>query len=191
MDLAPALVGGAVTLLIAALTSLWARQGEKERRADERLAEKDRWEREDAVRRAERGEAAASAILITVDEMALLLGGTTKPEYEALEPLYVRIRQQSTLLTDEPTREKFKLIANNLYYYAQAIDADRALTRGQIAHVCARYAADVMTAYLHDRPMPVMARFNRLTELHDEGGEMAAEQYGDDYDPLAAPEPKS
>jgi hypothetical protein len=185
MDYTDLLLGGAVTLLVAFLTSLWGRQGDKERRADERQAEEDRWKRQEFARRKERGDAAASAILTTVDEMAILLGRGPEPGYEELEPFYLRIRQQSTLLLDEATRLKVREIADNLYYHSQAEDVDPALTRSQIAYVCSRAAADVMTAYLHDAPIPPMARFDKLTELHKEGGDLAAERYGDERDPLS------
>ncbi len=184
MDLLPALIGGGVTLLITFLTSLWNRQGEKERREDERRAEEDRWERQETARRTQRGEAAASTILTTVDEMAILLGRGSEPAYEDLEPYYVRIRQQSTLLTDEPTRLKVKEIAGNLYYWSQATDADPALVRSQIAAVCSRAAVDVLTAYLHKTQVPPMPRYEQLMKLHREGADMAEDRYGHDYDPL-------
>lgn len=189
MDLADALVGGAFALAVSFLTSLWNRQGEKERRAAELVAEKDRWDRQELARRTQRGEDAAKDILTTIDETRVLLADATKEErfgiQKELQPLYLRIQQQAELLTDDEARSRIVMVADNLYYFSQAQQVSQYLTAFNIAWTCSEAAHLVLRAYLHGQPIPATPRLDRLQALHVEGGELLSDYHDDEPpDPL-------
>lgn len=192
-----ALVVAALGVLVSPFTSwltfLWSRSTERERWDREREADAARWDRDERRRRLLRGEDAAKEVLIAVDQAKLILEhGSRKGEGETLqnrlEPVYHHIRQQADLLTDDEAQSRIAAIADNLYYYTQAMEAAHPfLSTWSIGHTCSDAAHAILRAYLHGRPLPETPRMARLQRLHDEGGERLAKEFADEFDPLDEP----
>lgn len=179
------------TPITAWLTFRWGRDQERERLASERAAESERWDRDERKRRLLRGEEAALKLLEVVDDTALLF-----LDYKArqgdLKATYHEVRRLAELLTDDATRDKVFQVAEAIYYFNQAVKGSEG-TLGQfgIANAFRDAAHGAIRAYLHDRPQPPTARFDRLIALMNEGSEMYEDETPDDwYDPLADPPDK-
>jgi len=175
------------TPITAWLTFRWGRDQERERTAGERLAESDRWQREEVKRRQLRGEEAAGRLLEVIDDAAMVFT-SNKAKQEDLKPTYHEVRRLSELLTDDATRDKIFLVAKALYFFHSATMADQNLGQMAIGTAFSDAAHAVIRSYLLERPLPETPRFDRLLEIMEEGSQMYAEEMEDEdfYDPLAA-----
>jgi hypothetical protein len=174
-----------MTPITAWLTFRWGREQERERLTSERAADEARWQREERTRRVVRGEEAAGRLLELVDEATT----NFKDDQGALYPTYIEMRRRAELLTDDAARDRLFQVADALYYAHQSMEAEPRLTSFRIGSTAANSAHAVIRAYLHQRPMPDLQRFDRLRALKDKGGQMIYKSLGDEdlFDPLADP----
>jgi hypothetical protein len=171
------------------LSFRWGREQERERRANERDADAERWQREERRRRVLRGEEAAGRLLEAIDNTGAqfaTLGGKGATQ-EALQPIYTEVRRLAELLTDDLVRDKMFQIASAIFYWEQATYINPNVGGYAVGRAVTEAGHDVLRAYLHERALPATERLDRLTALINDGGEL---RYGNiDPDELAELDP--
>lgn len=168
------------------LTYRWTRQQERERRTAESETDAAKWVREERKRRVLRGEDAAARLLELADEMAAM--GDSQTE---MRPKFVEMRRLAELLTDDATRDRLFDVASAYYFVHQALRVEPNLMTSYAYGTADSAAHAVIRAYLHERPLPDLPKFDRLLELQREGSEFMSEMMDDEdrYDPLGPAEP--
>lgn len=170
-----ALIVAAISVATGPITARlaygWSRKQDSDKWERERIAEKTRWDREDELRRKERGEKAALEILTLVSKarmMWALPSNQTDVKQADFASTYQDIRRLANELADEEVYARVLEVAEAIFYYPLATAAEQ-ITEWEISRDYEHAADQVLRAYLQGRPCPATPALARLVQLIDQG----------------------